>query len=994
METPFQYLLYERSQRGILQETIPPGQAWHNGFKDVFPQTELAKPYSRRVSLLTNVDGKDGIDRYEATANGVRVTGKYSKGTLLLQTESDEDGKTTVTATDFRGLTVMLKNPYVTRYVYNDFGQLAYILPPGLSGTHNRSDAEMQQLAYWYDYDSRGRMVTKKLPGVREIYYIYDNADRLVAEQSPAFADGVWRLYAYDRLDRCVLTLDCSITRPQAQQFADRMSTADLDGGPLAGYTLPGLPLSNPKIVNASYYDNHDFISLCGLPDDFKSKQPASHTGVQFPISLFNYNGLKTGTFTGRGYEAYYYDNCGRLRQRFATGFNTGRTTFTYNYSGLVAATVHEPPDEKDAGVTIMRYSYDSCGRPVKTEITKSFLPLQEWNPVLPLKSAPLLPPSLEFSRDKYTTTLTTNYNSLGQIATTTHGAAATRSYTYNLHGALKTTVTQLLGKTLSETLHYETGKYPAYNGNISAKEWTNGRYDYRYDSANRLIAAEFDTSHFPYDYSTAYTYDERSNPLSIMRQGQIDPPSHDKVFCGDLDYITTGYTGNQLTSINAHSNILEFEGQTGLCQKGIFTFQYDSAGRLVKDQARDIRTIEYDNNSRPVSMTFYDGDCISENYDGLGNHISTVYNRNRANSRIYTGAGHIYTLGKLQMERVPGGYFNFNTRRFYHYITDYQGNNIAVVSDSGAIVHQTDYFPYGEPWSEPSHPFTYSDNERLHAFGQNQYDFNARRLISTLLRFDSVDPLAEATPWHSPYNFCFGNPIRYTDKSGLFVDENKAKEWANKNISGDYAISFEDGLWTVVIGENDYYYAQYDDLIPEAPNSIFCGAYCLPDECSTDTYLCEPVVSSTADINRWIVPDALTVGFDASVYLSGIGVSWCGSLTWITRGPDASITPHEVPLHFEFNKKIGLDCGAQFFRSQSYYSGDVENIKRELLGIGDNPYPQYGLNVSIPYREIASSTYGIDICNDSIGETMYTISRGVSFGPALPLTFTFKRFP
>ena len=105
--------------------------------------------------------------------------------------------------------------------------------------------------------------------------------------------------------------------------------------------------------------------------------------------------------------------------------------------------------------------------------------------------------------------------------------------------------------------------------------------------------------------------------------------------------------------------------------------------------------------------------------------------------------------------------------RKFRHYVTDYQGNNTAVVSDSGAILEQTGYFPYGEPFREPSHPYTFSDNERLHAGGQNQYDFHARRLIPTLLRFDCPDPLMEKKPWNSPY-LCFaGNPVMMVDPDG-----------------------------------------------------------------------------------------------------------------------------------------------------------------------------------------------------------------------------------
>lgn len=44
-------------------------------------------------------------------------------------------------------------------------------------------------------------------------------------------------------------------------------------------------------------------------------------------------------------------------------------------------------------------------------------------------------------------------------------------------------------------------------------------------------------------------------------------------------------------------------------------------------------------------------------------------------------------------------------------YLTDYQGNNIAVVDAGGSITQRTDYYPYGEPWRYPDgQQYLYSD--------------------------------------------------------------------------------------------------------------------------------------------------------------------------------------------------------------------------------------------------------------------------------------------
>ena len=134
----------------------------------------------------------------------------------------------------------------------------------------------MQQLAYWYDYDSRGRMITRKLPGVKAAHYLYDPADRLVAEHSSHHASGIWRFYGYDRADRLVLAVDCPVTDEQAITFASVCRTASLDfSGTLSGYMITGIPTS-AQIVWAKYYDNYQFIAINSLDDEFKWTAPLS----------------------------------------------------------------------------------------------------------------------------------------------------------------------------------------------------------------------------------------------------------------------------------------------------------------------------------------------------------------------------------------------------------------------------------------------------------------------------------------------------------------------------------------------------------------------------------------------------------------------------------------------------------------------------------------------------------------------------------------------
>lgn len=62
-----------------------------------------------------------------------------------------------------------------TYYVYDDLGQLIYVLPPNASdalntdGSWNRTHSVLALYGYIYTYDARGNCTNKKLPGIDEI---------------------------------------------------------------------------------------------------------------------------------------------------------------------------------------------------------------------------------------------------------------------------------------------------------------------------------------------------------------------------------------------------------------------------------------------------------------------------------------------------------------------------------------------------------------------------------------------------------------------------------------------------------------------------------------------------------------------------------------------------------------------------------------------------------------------------------------------------------
>ena len=120
------------------------------------------------------------------------------------------------------------------------------------------------------------------------------------------------------------------------------------------------------------------------------------------------------------------------------------------------------------------------------------------------------------------------------------------------------------------------------------------------------------------------------------------------------------------------------------------------------------------------------------------------------------------------------GGYVTFEgaTPKYHFYVQDHLGNNRAVVSQTGAVEQQAQYYPSGAVMTSISEgisqqPYLYSGKEldRMHAL--DWYDFGARHYDAALLRWHSMDPLCEKYYHISPYAYCINSPVNVIDKDG-----------------------------------------------------------------------------------------------------------------------------------------------------------------------------------------------------------------------------------
>ena len=238
-----------------------PGEAWHTS------------DHKQTYTYLTNKPGDALLDArlYESDLGGnLKKSGSYASGELYVTKQEDEEGRTRYEFRDKGGRTVLLREctedgNLDTYYVYNGWGLLSHVLPPGASasmgsdGSYGAENAALANYGYTYTYDGYLRLESYRAPGCETEYYVYDKGDRLALSQDGIQrSKGEWSYYAYDgnRLlkaedaapavtDAGVMDFEDGADAPTEYTYdAKGRLTSDKNSG-ITGitYTLEGYPL-------------------------------------------------------------------------------------------------------------------------------------------------------------------------------------------------------------------------------------------------------------------------------------------------------------------------------------------------------------------------------------------------------------------------------------------------------------------------------------------------------------------------------------------------------------------------------------------------------------------------------------------------------------------------------------------------------------------------------------------------------------------------------
>jgi RHS repeat-associated protein len=689
-----------------------------------------------------------------------------------------------------------------TYYVYDDYGNLCFVLPPAANPDNGSiGTTALNDFCFQYQYDEKNRMIRKKVPGKGWEEMIYNAADKLVFSQDARQALASERSFIkYDGLGRIIISgIETAHTASRASVQANVNSQAGQlwerrDAAGYQGYTNISYPANvatmQPLVVN--YYDTYT-----GIPN-----KPAYTTPVGASTRT---NGLLTATKTvvinpdntyGPSlWKMFYYDDKGRLITTYAQHYKDGVADFknydvianTYNFSDLITSTIRlhytvaslSLPTPTRAATVSSTYTYDHTGRKTET-----------WHSAV--AGSGILPPAIMLNK--------LEYNEIGQLVrkhlnfgdavdghdiiigaestsftgdkvvkasgnivlkdgftftaqpgktflATIKPALQTESYTYNERGWL----TKAAAPLLTYQLAYNAGSNPQYNGNITGMSYntTKGsspgarQFNYTYDALNRLTQSLSAGAAL----NEALTYDIMGNINSLTRNAVGS---------------SYAYSGNQLISVSG-----------GVSR----TYGYDVNGNATSDGGS--KTINYNMLNLPRNLTTGPTILATYTYDAAGLKLRATGTlggtMDYVSGIIYDGSGNIQSIATEEGRIVNNG----GTYRYNYDLKDHLGNTRVTFDKNGTtgladIIQEDEYYAFG--LRQPIYAggvenrYLYNGKE-IQKDLDKQYDYGARFYDPVVGRWTGVDKLAEKYAGYSTYNYTLNNPLKYVDPDGNEID-------------------------------------------------------------------------------------------------------------------------------------------------------------------------------------------------------------------------------
>lgn len=773
----------------------------------------------------TNIDGE--VKKYTTTFNystfesTIPVSTTYGANQLYKNTVIDEDGNTTIEFENGKGQVVLERKVINsgqnadTYYVYNNFDQLAYIIPP-LAAVYNTLDQTiLDNLCYQYKYDGNNRLVEKKLPGKVKESMVYDKADQLIFTQDAVMAStNKWLFTKYDKFGRVIITGIVSGGDRSAMQnmVADQTVIENRDA---IGYsTSDGMKVyysnnyfpSFEKVLTINYYDSYPRYNFNpAFPTDILGSPVLTETPDNEGRSTKNVlvatliKNIENDSWT-KNYN--YYDTKGRIIGTYSINYLGGYTRIEnqLDFSGVTQQTVthHKRLPSDSEKVIVENFTYDQQNR--------------------------LLKQTHQVNGNSPEILAQNEYNELSQLTTKKLGGVSATlpvqviDYAYNIRGWTTkiNDPANLNGKLFGYEIRYTNPQNTSfasarYNGNIAEVDWKTSKdgilkkYSYQYDGLNRLLSGIYTEplSTLPQNnsYNETISYDLNGNITSLKRNNYLD-----YVGVQQMDNLTYTYNGNQLNTVtDSSSNYFGYPDSSGNLM------HYDLNGNMIDHVDKGILQINYNHLNLPTYVKFnefvqrgdpfFGGIIVYKNtnylYRADGVKLRKIYNyfsgRTQTDASTTTdyldGFQYSFEQGLigvpttsqgLQFIPTSEGYYDFPQNKYIYQYKDQVGNiRLSFYKDdlgNAVIDRTTDYYPFGLEFGggglntfdsvSPNYTYTFQGQEKQQETGWNSFKW--RNYDPAMGRFFNVDPLSEDYVYQSHYNFSENRVIDAREIEGL----------------------------------------------------------------------------------------------------------------------------------------------------------------------------------------------------------------------------------
>jgi hypothetical protein len=764
--------------------------------------------------------------------------GYYKSGIIYKKKATDEDGNTIYEYTNGREQLLLIRRVLSasenadTYYVYNEYNNLAFIIPPKASDAIKNlpagtpvPDEILNTLCYQYRYDGKDRLMEKKLPNKGWEYFVYDKQDRLVLTQDANlkttnnnFQSRGWIFTKYDESGRVVYTgfYPNSDSRQSVQTTVDNIAGLNNESRITSPITLSGtnlyyrnlaFPSAGITLLTVNYYDTYPqeapaipttILDQYVLHQATDANNDASTNGVLIASYVKNIeNDGWTKTFT-------YYDTMGNVIATKSLNHLGGYTNkdLKLGYLGKTVEkniTYHKRLSIDTEKVVTETFEYDHQNR--------------------------LLVHKHQIGNNPIEILVQNQYNELSQVKSKKVGGTDPASplqiveNTYNIQGWLtKVNNPQNLGnKLFAYELKFNnpvnTGlSSPYYNGNIAEVDWIasggNGlkRYSYQYDAMGRLRSGIYSqpNASVPENnyYNEVLTYDLNGNVTTLKRNREAA-----NIGAQLIDDLSYSYTGNRLDTVTEGSgNYFGYPDTSG----SLIT--YDDNANMTSQTDKGMLEIKYNYLNLPDYVKFNQSVVRQDpsGHGGITKYKNTVYLyradgsklkkvHNYFSGRTLTDAstfteyfdgfqynaqttGTVFGDPVMTLQFVPTeeGYFDFVQNKYFYQYKDQIGNvRLAYYKDilgSAIVDRATDFYPFGlefgggglNSFGSLSPNYLYSFQEQEKQHDTGWSSFKWRNYDASYIRFFNVDPLAEKYAYQSPFNFSENKVTAHRELEGL----------------------------------------------------------------------------------------------------------------------------------------------------------------------------------------------------------------------------------